>query len=221
MNPIVPVLEPTPAAASTSNGTHEAHPVEAPAVTGALPAADESPAEIQKPAQEPDAEKADGAVTKEAPAPASDSAKEPAEKPAEETTAPAVDKPVEKPAEPLAEKPLEAPEEKAAAAPAVTSNGDVEMADATTTQEPDEEPDVEAEPPAGTKRKAEDSAETNGDNADKKAKSDEVSAPPAGETNGNGSSNGDAKKPGRPKKEKKVAVSAGRTARKTRSQGPA
>ncbi len=199
-------------------------------MTGALPAADESPAAIQKPAQVPDVEKADGTVAKEALAPAIDSVKEPAEKPvekpvekpAEETTAPAVDKPVEKPAElaaekPVAEKPVEAPEEKEIAAPAVTSNGDVAMPDAATTQEPD----VEVEPLAGTKRKAEDSAEANGDSAEKKTKSDEVSAPPAEETNGNGSTNGDAKKPGRPKKEKKAAVPVGRTARKTRSQGPA
>lgn len=89
---------------------------------------------------------------------------------------------------------------------------------------------VEEKPPApaaeepavqqpGDKRKAEDASPTNGDAAaGKKAKTDEVAERGAATNGANGAG---PKKSGRPKKNKEAAPPAGRTARKTRSQGPA
>ncbi|KAJ6445354.1 oxidoreductase [Purpureocillium lavendulum] len=58
---------------------------------------------------------------------------------------------------------------------------------------------------------------------DKRAKvDDDATASNSAELNGGGSSNGNTKPgPGRPRKDKKAAPAVGRTARKTRSQGPA
>jgi hypothetical protein len=67
----------------------------------------------------------------------------------------------------------------------------------------------------GEKRKAEDSPEANGDSSKKKAVVEETSDTPA--TNGSAL----PRKPGRPKKEKRLPAPVGKTARRTRSQGAA
>lgn len=75
--------------------------------------------------------------------------------------------------------------------------------------------EAEEAPQPGDKRKAEEPVPTNREAANKKAKTDEVAAG-GPDTNG---ANG-PKKPGRPRKNKDAPPQVGRTARKTRSQGP-
>ena len=73
----------------------------------------------------------------------------------------------------------------------------------------------EKSPATGDKRKAEEVLGLNGDHNVASTKLNIEAAPPAPATNGNGT----ARKPGRPKKEKNKPNPAGRTARRTRSQG--
>ncbi|KAK0719454.1 hypothetical protein B0H67DRAFT_642807 [Lasiosphaeris hirsuta] len=141
------------------------------------------------------------------------------EKPAEVIAEKPAEKAIEEVAKASAEEPKKAEETPLTEAPAVVAevaaNGevskDVEV----------KEPTAEVAPVVtGGKRKAEKALGTNGDVGNKKAKIEAaaaLAAPPAA----NGST--PARKAGRPKKEKKTVVtapSAGRTARKTRSQGP-
>jgi hypothetical protein len=77
------------------------------------------------------------------------------------------------------------------------------------------ESQVEKSPVTGEKRKADDSAEANGDATSKKVVVGDT--PPAPTTNGSPP----PRKAGRPKKDKKQPVPVGRTARRTRSQGAA
>lgn len=141
------------------------------------------------------------------------------EKPAEVAAEKPAEKAIEEVSKAAAEEPKQAEETPLTEAPAVVArvaaneevSKDVEV----------KEPAVEAAPVVtGGKRKAEKALGTNGDVGSKKAKIETATAPAAPPT-ANG--NAPARKASRPKKEKKTVVaapSAGRTARKTRSQGP-
>lgn len=119
-------------------------------------------------------------------------------------------------------KPLEAEEsakaedstvKPAVPAPEEEEDKDVEMADAVPAATETEKP----EPQAGDKRKAEEEVgDVNGAVAEEAPEAD----PPAlkKQKSKGSASNGTEKKPGRPKKEKKVVAPIGKTARRTRSQ---
>ncbi|KAI1379641.1 hypothetical protein F4677DRAFT_338216 [Hypoxylon crocopeplum] len=113
--------------------------------------------------------------------------------------------------------------------PAVAPSQPVEMTGALPVKEADDAPKADpaqataepekAEPNTGDKRKPSDAEASNGDAADKESLQD---APADKKQKTNGAiTNGVPRKVGRPKKDKKAAPTAGRTARKTRSQGAA
>lgn len=123
--------------------------------------------------------------------------------------------------------PLAAPADKAEAAEDASArmlaanletpaNGDAKV-DISDNEPPAEEAlkNGNGSPVVGEKRKADDDVGTNGDSSNKKSNIESAAEPPT--TNGGTA----PRKPGRPKKEKKIPAPVGKTARRTRSQGAA